>query len=185
MNNALKRSIVVVVILGLAVLCGYICQVIDDRMDAKNYPREYAEFVSKYAEAYGVPEQYVYAVIKVASDFASNKVSETGAVGLMQMTPNTFQDVAVLMKRTVDSGMLYNPETNIEFGTYLLSYLYMRYPDWDTAFMFYSMEMTGEANWIRSLPDEKSVVASASAKAFVRDVREAAGVYVRLYYKSY
>ncbi len=185
MNNALKRSIVIVVILGLAILCGWLCQVVDDRMDAKNYPREYAEFVTKYAAEYGVPEQHVYAIIKVASDFASNKVSDVGAVGLMQMTPNTFQDLAVLMRRTVDSGMLYNPETNIEFGTYLLSYLYMRYADWDTAFMFYSMEMTGDANWIRSLPDEKAVVASPAAKAFIKDVRDASGVYVRLYYKNY
>lgn len=175
----------IVVLLALAVLTGYICQVVDDRLDAKNYPRDYAEFVSKYAAAYGVPEHVVYSVIKVASDFQSNKVSDVGAVGLMQLTPNTFQDLAVLMKRTVDSGMLYNPETNIEFGTYLLSYLYIRYADWDTAYMFYSMEMTGEANWISSLPQENTVTASAVSRAFIDDVHEAIRVYLRLYYKNY
>ena len=48
---------------------------------------------------------------------ASSAVSSAGAVGLMQITPDTFSWISMLMTRTADSGMLYDPETNIEDGT--------------------------------------------------------------------
>ena len=137
-----RRSAAILVILCLSVLAGFLYSVIWDKVDRVRFPREYAEYVSEYSAAYGVPEYIVYAVIKTESDFVSNAVSSAGAVGLMQITPDTFAWISMLMKETNEAGMLYDPATNIRSGTYLLSYLYMRYNRWDVVFAAYNAGMT-------------------------------------------
>ena len=62
-KNAVQRSVVIITILILSMLCGYLYQFIGHRMDLKNHPREYEEFVEKYAAEYGVPEYVVDDVI--------------------------------------------------------------------------------------------------------------------------
>ena len=89
-NKAIMRSIVIITILVLSILCGLLFQVIWNAIDRVNYPKEYSDFVDIYAYEYGVPEYVVYSVIKVESDFESGAVSEAGAVGLMQLMPETF-----------------------------------------------------------------------------------------------
>ena len=152
MNSSLKKSArmsgVILVILVLSVVCGLLYQTIWDAIDRFRYPQGYSEYVTQYAAEFGVPEYVVYAVIRVESNYKSNAVSSAGAVGLMQMTPDTFQWVSMLMKQTADPGMLYDPETNIRYGTYLLSYLYARYNRWDTVFAAYNAGMTRVDGWL-------------------------------------
>lgn len=106
MKKSVQRSIAIVVILLAAVSCGFLYQFVWDKIDRARYPREYSEYVSEYAEAYGVPEYIIYAVIRVESNFSSNAVSEAGAVGLMQITPDTFDWISMLLKRETELGML-------------------------------------------------------------------------------
>ena len=53
------------------------------------YPKRYHEYVSKYAEAYGVEENLIYAVMKAESRFYPYATSSKGAMGLMQVTEGT------------------------------------------------------------------------------------------------
>ena len=85
-----RRSAAIVTILVLSILCALIYQVVWDKIDRQRYPRQYSEYVSEYSAAYGVPEYVVYAVIKVESNFESNAESHAGAIGLMQLVPDTF-----------------------------------------------------------------------------------------------
>ena len=71
---------VVIIILLLAFLLGIIGSVLISCVERVIYPRNYSEYVTKYAEKYGVPTNLVYAVIKTESGFDSNAVSRVGAI---------------------------------------------------------------------------------------------------------
>lgn len=187
-KDALKRSVVIVVILILSVICGLLFDFFYDKYERKAYPKDYEEYVEKYASQYGVPEYVVYAVIKTESDYNSGAVSEAGAVGLMQMVPDTFNWLTTLTKETLDKGMLYDPETNIKYGTYYLSYLYLKYGSWDTVYAAYN---AGEGNvdeWLGEAADAEGAkklteIPFKETESYVKKVNKAAEIYDRLYYK--
>lgn len=87
------------------------------------------------AEEYAVPEEVIYAVMSVESNFKSDAQSSKGAIGLMQITPDTFTWLCSKNNASdTNPELLYNPETNIRYGTYFLSLLYSEFGVWDTAF---------------------------------------------------
>ena len=186
-KKALYRSMVIIVILILSVLCGLLFQFFYDKYERAAYPREFSEFVENYSEEYGVPAHIVYAVIKTESDFDSSAVSEAGAVGLMQMMPDTFTWLTTVTKDNHDKGMLYDPETNIQYGTYYLSYLYRKYGSWETVYAAYN---AGEGNvdkWLGDKMDEGGAkkldeIPFEETSGYVKKVKKAAEIYERLYY---
>ena len=89
-KTALRRSAVILIIIALSVAFGFLWQKISDSIDRKNYPRQYEETVTKYSVEYGVPEYVIYAVIRTESGFDSGARSGAGALGLMQIMPDTF-----------------------------------------------------------------------------------------------
>ena len=68
-----------------------------------------------YARAYGVPPEFVQAVIDVESAWQPNVVSEKGAVGLMQLMPATAFTFGVTNRFRI--------EENIRGGVAYLAYL--------------------------------------------------------------
>lgn len=188
-KSALKRSAVIISIAALSVVCGLIFQFFYDKYERATYPKEFEAYVTEYASDYGVPESLVYAVIKTESDFNSGAVSEAGAVGLMQMMPDTFTWLTTITKENLNSGMLYDPETNIKYGTYYLSYLYHKYGTWDTVYAAYN---AGEGNvdeWLGDSLDESGAkklndIPFAETEEYIKKVNKAAEIYDRLYYKA-
>jgi len=189
LKKAVLRSIVIIVILALSVGIGLGYQKIWRAIDLKNHPREYSELVSEYASKLGVPEYVVYAVMKTESDFQSNKEGTDGAIGLMQITPERFARLLTMTKETKDTGILYDPETNIEYGTYYLSYLYTKYNRWDTVFAAYASDEDTVERWrddpeygdenrnLKGIPDE-------AVREYVDAVNKAIEVYKKLYYNE-
>ena len=188
-KNAVQRSVVIITILILSMLCGYLYQFIGHRMDLKNHPREYEEFVEKYAAEYGVPEYVVYAVIHQESGFQSNKVSDDGRIGLMQLSPNTFRFLTSITREELDTGILYDPETNIKYGTYYLSHLFTTYSRWKTVLAVYLNDKTTVEAWcadpdntdengnLLNIPDE-------DARETVEKAEDTVELYQKLYYSG-
>lgn len=188
LKKAVLRSVVILSILALSVLAGFLYQSVWHSIDLKQYPREYETMVTEYAARYGVPEYVVYAVIRTESGFQSNKVGEDGAVGLMQLTPELFSRLQTMAKVTMEEGMLYDPETNIEYGTYFLSYLYTVYNRWNAVFAAYCAGEDAVNRWLvieedgsQSLPD----IPDQSVRAYVDEVNEAIQIYKNLYYSNF
>ncbi len=82
------------------------------------YPRGMREWVARYAAAYGVDEDEIFSIIREESHFNPRAVSRSGAVGLMQIMPQTALMVARLEGLNDFSlKQLYSPPTNLLIGT--------------------------------------------------------------------
>lgn len=92
------------------------------------FPMPFYDLVEKYANEYNLQITLVYAVMKTESGFIDNAISKKGAVGLMQVTEKTGTWIASMLNAPEFSpDNLKNPETNIRFGCWYLSYLMDRF----------------------------------------------------------
>ena len=186
-KKAVQRSIIIVIILFLSVVIGYIYSAIGHKSDLAGHPREYSEFVEKYASEYGIPEYIIYAVILEESNFQSNFLSDDGKIGLMQLSPETFNTLLTMTKESNDTGILYDPETNIKYGTYLLSYLYTGYNRWKTVFAAYLTDSDRVDYWMEYSEniDENGNLVNIPDKEIaeaVEKIEEELEMYKKLYY---
>ncbi len=94
---------------------------------SKLYPIKYSEYVDKASEEHNVKKELIYAMIRTESHFKKDAVSSAGAVGLMQLTPETYEWLCRLRGIDYVDGGLYDPSINIDFGTYLINYLYKEF----------------------------------------------------------
>lgn len=186
-------GLIVLVILAIAVILGFAFDILITQIEKIIYPKpdEYITFVEKYSTEYGVPENMVYAVIKTESGFDSSAVSNKGAVGLMQMMPETFEWLTKdILREHLSAGMLYDPETNIKYGTYYLSRLYNRFGDWDTALAAYNGGEGRVSDWLddsRYSQDGKKLIVNnippeySETENYVVKVNKALSKYNNLY----
>lgn len=176
-------------ILVLSILFGLLFQVIWDKIDRRTYPRNFSEYVEEYSYEYGIPEYVVYSVIKTESDFESGAVSDKGAVGLMQIMPDTFNWLTGMLSENLNSAMLYDPETNIKYGTYYLSYLYQRYGSWTEVYAAYNAGPGSVDEWLEeeSYTDKNGKLSKIPYKEtedYVKRLKKANDTYKRLYYEE-
>jgi soluble lytic murein transglycosylase-like protein len=80
---------------------------------------KYKDIILDIAQKYGMDSALIHSIISVESDYNPFSVSPKGAVGLMQLMPETAQDYGV--------EDLYDPRQNIEGGVKFLKDLNGRY----------------------------------------------------------
>lgn len=91
---------------------------IQDIIMKKMYPKEYSEYVYTYAEENDLDPLLIFAVIKAESNFDSEVISHSNAMGLMQILERTAREVVVNeIEEEFSKDMLFNPEENIKIGT--------------------------------------------------------------------
>ena len=185
------RATVIILLAVAAIGIGFLADFIITCFEKDAYPREYAEYVDVYAEAYGVPEILIYAVIRTESSFDSGAVSSAGAIGLMQMMPATFEWLTdEILFEHLEGGMLYDPETNIKYGTYLLSRFYDRYGDWDLALAAYNGGPGNVDEWLEdpAYADGEGglkKIPFRETRQYVKKINDARATYERLYGDEY
>lgn len=136
-------------LLALSFVLGYLTDMALTEWDKHRYPTEFAEQVSACAEQYDLDEYVIYALIKELSDFSSNRVSEDGRIGLMQLSEETFLWLTQeQLRENLDAGLLYEPSTNIRYGCYYLLYLTTRYESWDLVFAAYLCGTNTVEGWL-------------------------------------
>ena len=88
------------------------------------YPFDYRDVVVSAAEKEEVSPSLVASVILAESKYKNSAESETGALGLMQLMPDTARWVAQQMGHSnYTDRQLKEPEINIQLGTWYLGYL--------------------------------------------------------------
>lgn len=135
------------VLLTVGLLSDYIFKYVEKAI----YPEDYYELIVKYSREYSVPAALTFAVIKVESNFDKDAESSVGALGLMQIMPSTYEWLATSkFNETPRVSLLYDPETNIRYGTYYLQYLYKKFGTWEKALVAYNW---GEGNFKRYMDE--------------------------------
>jgi len=82
-------------------------------------PVSYMNIINASCSRLGVDPSLVHAIVKVESDFNPFAISRKGAMGLMQLMPQT--------ANTMNVRNTFNPDENIEGGVKYLRYLLDRY----------------------------------------------------------
>lgn len=87
--------------------------------------KEVRRLIDASAERYSLSRELLQSVILTESKFDNHAVSSTGAVGIMQLMPDTAAWIAEQSGLPADN--LHNPEENIPLGAWYLEYLIGKY----------------------------------------------------------
>ena len=100
--------------------------------------QQIADLVGHEAGKYNIDPWLVIGLIKVESHGDPTVVSSAGAIGLMQLMPQTGADIAKELELPYEPKDLYDIEINIRFGTYYLAQLFDRFDDPQAAIAAYN-----------------------------------------------
>lgn len=142
-RNSVTLLVGVLLLLGAVLIC-----IIAGHFLQNGVPLKYESIVEKYSREYQVSEPLIYAVIRTESDFDPQAVSSAGAMGLMQMTPETFAWLQSRSGESLPDSALLEPETSIRYGVYFLSILSERFEVTDTVLAAYNAGMNAVASWL-------------------------------------
>lgn len=115
------------------------------------HPLKYEGAIAQASARYDVDPYLIAAVINTESGFDRRGVSKKGAIGLMQLMPETAKEArrTSRLKPPAHEEALKDPEVNIDLGTHYLGKLMQRYdrPEW--ALAAYNAGATNADKWQR------------------------------------
>ncbi len=98
----------------------------------------YAEIIREECKEYCYDWELVLALMKAESNFKSTSVSRKGAVGLMQVMPETADWISPKVEAKYDGvTSLHNPEYNIRLGIHYFDMMYRKFGDLEKAITAY------------------------------------------------
>jgi len=120
-----RRGASAAVLLALCALAALAIGLATRRIGQRASGLEYADLIASQAGANGIDESLLRAVIWCESRYDPGAVSSVGARGLMQLTEETFEWVRWRLDEEdrTDFDDLFDPETNVRYGAYLLRWL--------------------------------------------------------------
>lgn len=186
MIHKIKSTIKFLTVFIFALLClfyGY-------RMYLKSaYPLKFYDHISEACEKYGVEKALVLAVVRTESKFNSAAVSNAGAVGLMQLMPETFDWLQsnLQQRNKKNEVFLTEPKINIDYGTYLLSILANKYVDETVMLCAYNAGIGKIDKWLNDprYSDDKITLKKIPYKEtrnYVVKVKKSKKIYQNLYF---
>ena len=191
LNQKTKSTMIIALIILFAFLLATLADMGITLVEKKLHPLKYEEYVERYASEYNVPEYIIYAVINVESEFDPEAVSYVGAMGLMQMMPDTFTwlSSAEHLGENLSVTALYDPETSIRYGVYYLRYLFRKFHDWTNVYAAYN---GGEGNVAKWLADSEysdgkgnlTHIPFKETRKYVKKVTRQAEFYKNTYYTA-
>jgi len=143
------------------------------------YPLEYEHIVQAHARNYDLDPALLAAVIYAESRFDPNVESPAGAVGLMQLLPETAEGIALRTGGTrFVVADLRDPEINVRYGSWYLDHLRDHY-DGDLRLTLAAYH-AGQGNVDRWL-EEGSGIAFPETRDYVDEVERVRRVYAKAY----
>jgi soluble lytic murein transglycosylase len=131
--NALQIAVIAlgaILFLGAVGFGGYL--IYEEAMHQRalrNYPVAYADLIKQYADQYQLDPYLVQSIMRCESSNDPTAKSDVGAVGLMQIMPETGEWIAhkIDPELAYSLDMLEDPATCIEYGCWYLSFLSQRF----------------------------------------------------------
>ena len=171
-------AVLLVAFVGAAGVVAWVATTEPDWYQRARYPLRYETIVRAHARNYDLPPTLLAAVIYAESKFDADAHSEAGAVGLMQLLPDTARRIAIRTggDRFVDSDLL-DPELNVRYGSWYLRHLLDRYHDVRTALAAYHAGQGNVDEWRR----EGGGIRFPETRQYVDRVLSARRVYTDVY----
>jgi soluble lytic murein transglycosylase len=142
------------------------------------YPLAYEHVIVGHAENYDLDAALLAAVIYRESKFEADARSAAGAIGLMQLLPETAQGIAL---NTGGSKFrvqdLYDPEINVRYGAFYLRRLLRKYGEEHLALAAYNAGQANVDEWLAA----NEGIGFPETREYVDDVLELRDVYARAY----
>ena len=156
------------------------------------YPFPYRSTVESYSSRWKVDKFLAISVMKVESNFSEAAHSQSGAIGLMQIMPETAAWIAYQLGEAPeevadDIEHLHDPETNIRYGTWYLAELEDEFKGNDVlALAAYNAgrgnvhKWIKENNWSENFSDADKIP-YAETRDYVKRVLHCREKYAKLY----
>ena len=142
------------------------------------YPLHYEQIVRGHAKNYRLDPALLAAVIYQESKFQADAKSSSGAIGLMQLRPQTAEGIAIRTGGThFQVSDLYNPEINVRYGSWYLRHLLDKYGDEKDALAAYNAGQRNVDEWRA----EGKGIQFPETRAYVSRVEHLKHVYARAY----
>lgn len=142
------------------------------------YPLPYASIVRGHARHYDLDPALLAAVIYAESKFHADARSSSGAVGLMQLLPQTAEGIALHTGGTrFRVSDLTNPEINVRYGSWYLRHLLDKYRDERTALAAYNAGQENVDEWRA----KGEPIQFAETRHYVSRVESLKAIYRRAY----
>jgi len=178
--------LLVPVFLATALVIGVAMDKTTERVYNRFYPLKYLALVELAAERWDIPSSVILSVIHTESGFDENALSHAGAIGLMQMTDDTYDWIYFLRREDCPPhDTMGIPAYNIDAGAFLLSWLYRKYGRWDTVFAAYNAGYARVNKWLED-PEisENGVLVNIpinETEQYVKRCTEAEEIYREVY----
>ena len=171
-------TLIAVAVLGVAAVAAWVVEAEPDVYLRARYPLEFEHILRDHASNHDLDPALLAAVVYVESRFDPQAESAAGAVGLMQLLPDTAKGIALRTggeKFVVDD--LRDPEINVRYGSWYLEHLRDRYGD--TRLMLAAYH-AGQGNVDRWRADGTGI-AFPETRSYVADVLRLRDVYADAY----
>jgi soluble lytic murein transglycosylase len=171
-------STVLVVLVAVAAGAAWVVRSEPDWYLRARYPLSYEQSIRASAQAHSLDPALLASVVYVESRFDPNARSDVGAVGLMQLLPETASGIALRTGGTlfvVDD--LRNPDLNIRYGSWYLDHLLARYGSTEMALAAYQAGQGNVDRWRRT----GTGIEFPETRAYVSEVERVRNVYADAY----
>lgn len=157
------------------------------------FPLDYQDEIKEYSSEYDLDPYFVTAIIHTESKFRASAESEAGAIGLMQIMPETGEWIAGKLgeKDDFSSASLLEADTNIRYGCWYLNYLFEKFDgDQDKVSAAYNAGHNRVAQWLDN-PEYSTDGTSLNeipykeTEEYVKRVNRAYDVYQILYSSAF
>lgn len=149
------------------------------------FPVSYVSQIESSSSRHGVDPYLVTAVIKCESNWDPDVRSSAGAVGLMQLMPDTAESIAsmgLVDSATYDPDDLTDPATNIEYGSAYLGYLEQQLGSQDAVIAAYNAGLGSVQSWTADGSGSVSeAIRYPETRFYLQRVNDAYQQYQRLY----
>jgi soluble lytic murein transglycosylase len=150
------------------------------------YPKAFEDAVKKAAADKGIPASLVWGVMREESGFVSDAKSPSGALGLMQLMPQTAKELARGTDMAYGEDDLKRPDLSIAYGIKLLSSLRAQYSTAKPlAIAAYNAGSGAVTRWVAGNPANFDLwveqIPFEETRGYVKRVLASQGTYAFLY----
>jgi soluble lytic murein transglycosylase len=165
-------------VLALAMGAAWVVEEEPDWYLRARYPLEYEQIIRAHADNHDLDPALLAAVVYVESRFDPNARSAAGAIGLMQLLPDTAEGIALRTggHRFVVAD-LRDPEINVRYVSWYLDHLRERYDDTRTALAAYHAGQGNVDAWL----GEGARIEFPETRTYVNEVTRVRDVYAKAY----